>query len=48
MVGSAFGSLFLGAVSVRGARHACPSPPGFAGGEGRGEGGQYPSRNLEM
>jgi hypothetical protein len=21
-----------------------PSPPGFAGGEGRGEGGQYPSR----
>jgi hypothetical protein len=25
-----------------------PSPPGFAGGEGQGEGGQYPSQNCEI
>jgi 16S rRNA (uracil1498-N3)-methyltransferase len=27
---------------------AAPSPPGFAGGEGRGEGGQYLSRNPDL
>jgi glycosyltransferase involved in cell wall biosynthesis len=29
-------------------RDFAPSPPGFAGGEGRGEGGQHPSRNSEF
>src|SRR5581483_5415103 len=36
-----------GIVDWLGASFA-PSPPGFAGGEGRGEGGQDPTRKLEI
>src|SRR4051794_5388741 len=35
-------------MSPRSSSLTAPSPPGTPGGEGRGEGGQNPSRNLEI